>query len=386
MQPCIDEFGNSEVERALEMIKAQRAIWKKSLKPQEYQLRISQGPINIEEAFATRELSIFPVHLTQKQLQRINDKTYPTSYVDLYRDDQGTVQSKISRKQPIDEFPINPRSENKEGVVIIYEPPIKNLPFSAYLASVDPVSEGKTTTSDSLCSIYIYRTSLEVTLHKADGSTEQQINEGKVVACWCGRFDDLDKTHERLELLIEYYNAWTLVENNVSLFIRHMIARKKQKYLVPKNQIAFLKEASSNSNVYQEYGWKNTGVLFSEHMLSYAIQFVNEEIGHETKPDGEIMKTIYGVERIPDKMLLTEMNQYRKGLNVDRLVAFCALVSFVKLQDSVKGYSRKTEYEKEQPKQNSSKLIVSPFRHIGGRGGSLKDSMRKPSTPFKNFN
>ena len=38
----------------------------------------------------------------------------------------------------------------------------------------------------------------------------------KIVAAWCGRFDDINRTHERLELIIEYYNAWTLVENNIS--------------------------------------------------------------------------------------------------------------------------------------------------------------------------
>ena len=60
------------------------------------------------------------------------------------------------------------------------------------------------------------------------------IEKDKIVASWCGRFDDINKTHERLELIIEWYKAWTIVENNISLFIQHMIAKRKQKYLVPK--------------------------------------------------------------------------------------------------------------------------------------------------------
>ena len=108
----------------------------------------------------------------------------------------------------------------------------KRPDFGAYYASIDPVSEGKTTTSDSLCSIYVYKNATEVTRESpVAGDVEQFIEKDKVVAAWCGRFDDINKTHQRLELIIEWYNAWTIVENNISLFIQHMIARKKQRYL-----------------------------------------------------------------------------------------------------------------------------------------------------------
>ena len=103
----------------------------------------------------------------------------------------------------------------------------------------------------------------------------------RLVDSGCGRFDDINKTHERLELIIEWYNAWTIVENNISQFINHMIYRKKQRYLVPRSQILFLKDLGANANVFQEYGWKNTGTLFKSHMLSYAIEFVKEELYSE---------------------------------------------------------------------------------------------------------
>ena len=140
-----------------------------------------------------------------------------------------------------------------------------------YYASVDPVSEGKTTTSDSLCSIFVYKNPVEVRRETPEG-LETIIEKDKIVAAWCGRYDDINKTHEQLEKIIVWYNAWTVVENNISLFIQHMIARKKQRYLVPKQQILFLKDLGSNRTVYQEYGWKNTGTLFKSHLISYAIR------------------------------------------------------------------------------------------------------------------
>ena len=29
----------------------------------------------------------------------------------------------------------------------------------------------------------------------------------------------------------------------------------------------FLKDLGANANVFQEYGWKNTGVLFKQHLI-----------------------------------------------------------------------------------------------------------------------
>jgi hypothetical protein len=284
------------------------------------------------------------------------------------------------------EFPISKKTEDKEGVICIYERPHKDPPFGMYYASVDPVSEGKTTTSDSLCSIYVYKNPVEVIKDDGNGSVKNEIERDMIVASWCGRFDDLNKTHERLELLIEWYNAWTVVENNVALFIQYMISKRKQRYLVPKDMILFLKDIGANRNVFQEYGWKNVGTLFKGTVLSYGIEFLKEELDYETKENGDIVKTIYGAERIPDIMLLKEMQAYRDGLNVDRLVSFCALIAFAKVQQSNRGLTKRVEVTKENldNSQKFSKLNWSPFRHIGGSKGNGVNS-KSPRNPFKNM-
>ena len=384
MPPYIDEAGNSLVKEALEAIKEERKQWYRDLPPDQYQLRISQKPTTIEEAFATRKESVFPPHLVSKQLQRIEDKEYSVEYLELYRDGEGKLKDKPSRKSPIMEFPISRKADDKEGVICVYERPCNNPTFGMYYASVDPVGEGKTTTSDSLCAIYIYKTPVEVI--KKDGENVSHIIERDgLVASWCGRFDDLNKTHERLELLIEWYNAWTVVENNVALFIQYMISKKKQRYLVPKNMMLFLKDIGANANVFQEYGWKNVGTLFKGNLLSYGIEFLQEELDVETEPDGTIKKVIYGVERIPDPMLLKEMQAYQDGVNVDRLVAFCSLVAFAKVQQANRGMSKRTEVTNIHldNSQKFSKLNYSPFRHIGtNKGGS---SMRSSRSAFRNI-
>ena len=386
MPPHIDLYGNSLVEESLIALDVQFEKWKKELNPEDYQLRISQHPRNIKEAFDHRSVSVFPTHLIAAQARRIEEKEYAYEFLDITTDADGKPTVTTSNKRPIIEFPISKKTEDKTGVLVVWERPIKDPTFGQYYASIDPVSEGKTTTSESLCSIYVMKAPIEVT--RISGTeTETYVEQDKIVAAWCGRFDDINKTHQRLELIIEWYNAWTVIENNISLFIQYMISRKKQRYLVPKGQIMFLKDIGSNANVFQEYGWKNTGTLFKAHLLSYTIEYTKEELDVETKTDGTIVRTKYGIERIPDPMLLKEMQEYADGVNVDRLVSFAALVAFMRIQQSNRGYSKRVVMDDAaknlQKSENLFKLNRSPFRHVGGnRVSNRTDSNR---SAFKNL-
>ena len=385
MPPYIDDYGNSQVEEAIVAINIERDRWRNELSGEQFQLRISQKPLNIAEAFAYRKESVFPQGVLSRQLKRIEEKEYPYELIELDRDSTGIVAKRTS-KLPISSFPVNKKEVDKTGSIVVWERPVKSPSFGAYYGSIDPVSEGKTTTSDSLCSIFIYKNAIEVTRTTVSGEIEQFIEKDKIVAAWCGRFDDINKTHERLEMIIEWYNAWTIVENNISLFIQHMIARKKQRYLVPKQQILFLKDLGSNRTVYQEYGWKNTGTLFKSHLISYAIEFLREVIDEELDENGNVMKQTLGAERIPDPMLLKEMLAYYPGLNVDRLVTFGALIAFVKIQQSNRGYTKRRESEGNSldSSEKMSKLKYSgPFRNIG-RNKAFGSSKNRRSG-FKNI-
>jgi hypothetical protein len=382
MPPYIDDYGNSLVEEALDAIIKEREEWKLKLNPEQYQLRISQKPTNIAEGFAYRKESIFPQGIIQKQLKKIEDKEYHYEHIELERTHDG-IKAKRTSKLPISTFPVDKKMTDKSGAIVVWERPVKNPEWGAYYASIDPVSEGKTTTSDSLCSIYVYKNAVEISRETLDG-VEQIIEQDKIVAAWCGRYDDINKTHEQLQLIIEWYNAWTVVENNISLFIQYMISKKKQKYLVPKQQILFLKDIGSNKTVYQEYGWKNTGTLFKSHLVSYAIEFLREEIDEDLDDEGNTISSTLGIERIPDPMLLKEMLAYQPGVNVDRLVSFAALIAFAKVQQSNRGYLKVKETDSSlQKSQNLYKLKYSPFKNIGRSKSTLARKAKRSG--FKNF-
>lgn len=385
MPPCVDKFGNSEVEKSLKMLDEYFAKIKKDLSPEDYQLEISQHPRNIEEAFATRSVSLFPSHLVAAQKRRIEDKEYVTEYVELSRNERGEWITEKSKKLPVSKFPVEKNAEDKSGVIVIHERPDPKAEWGTYYASIDPVSQGKTTTSESLCSIYIYKIPIEVT--RKDGEDiKTYIEQDKIVAHWCGRFDDINQTHERLENMIEWFNAWTIVESNVPGFITHMIKKRKQKYLVPKSQITFRKDLENTLSHIEEYGWRNTGTIFRAHILPYLIDFCKEVLEEVTTEDGKVVKVIYGIERIPDGMAMVEMQQYRDGLNVDRLIALGALIAFAKVQEANRGIRKRFETTDKKPLQKSenlSKFMNSPFKHIGMGQSSL--DKRPPRNPFKNI-
>lgn len=386
MPPYIDEYGNSLVEEAIKALDEQFAEWKKDLTPEQYQLRISQHPRNIKEAFATRTVSKFPQHLLSHQAERIREKEYAYEFVEIFQNGQGKPEVKSTNKIPVYEFPVSKKATDKTGAVVVWERPIENPEYGMYYASIDPVGEGRTTTSESLCSIYVYKRKIEVT--KVNGDTvTTYVERDKVVCAWCGRYDDINTTHERLRLIIEWYNAKTLVENNISQFINYMIGMNKQKYLVRKDEMVFLKDLGSNSTVYQEYGWKNTGRLFKDHLLSYVIEYVKEAIDEETKDDGTVVKTTYGVERIPDPMLIVEMQAYEEGLNVDRLVSFAALVAYMKILESNMGLKKRIEKDdaakKLEKSENLFKLNKSPFRHVGNSSNVYGQKIKRNA--FKNL-
>lgn len=374
MLPYVDEYGNSKVKEALAAIMEEREKWKKELTPADYQLRISQKPTNIAEAFAAREESPFPLHLISQQIERIKNNTYYLEHVELDRDIEGKIIIKPSRKLPISEFPVRMNAENKEGVIVMHERPVEGAKFGTYYASLDPISSGKSTTSNSLASIYIYKNATEVTIIKDDGKIEHRLEKGKLVCWWTGRFDDLKMTHQRIEMMLELYNAWCVIENNVSQFIQYMQERNKQRYLVPKDQLVFLKDIKANTNVYQDYGWRNVNRLFKDTLLPYGIEFLSEPLDIETKPDGEITKTYYGIERIPDIMLLKEMQAYKDSSgNYDRLIAYCALTALIAVQTANKGNNKERRYETKNldKSKNNSNLVISPFKSIGNKGNNL---------------
>ena len=113
---------------------------------------------------------------------------------------------------------------------------------------------------------------------------------------------------------------------------------------------------------------------------------MTEEINHKTDGEGNIIKTEYGISRIPDIMALVEAQAYQPGMNVDRLISLSALAAFIQIQKTNRNITRRVEVE-EDKLENTQKMnklnMSSPFKHIGSNSKSLNFGNRRSG--FKNL-
>lgn len=372
--PYIDKYGNSMVKEALDYLNTIYELAKKDKTPEDYQTMLSQMPRNIREALAMRTVSIFPAKYTAAQQRRIENKTYYLEYLDLERQEDESIKAVPATRSPCSFRTTSKTDADKRGCLVVHQRPIPNAPWLTYFATIDPVEKGSTKTSDSLACIYVYMTSIT---RNEDGKLF--IEGNKLVAEWVGRYDDLDDTNEMLSMIVEWYNAFTMCENNKPSFIQHMRVQKKQRYLARKSDMIFDREVnhSSENLQFQEYGVHMTEQLW-EKLLEYAIEFLSAKISTKVRiVEGEDKETVkYGVERIPFIELIAEMQEYNPKGNWDRLKTFGILCGFLKAQEAKLGKLSKTEpikrgerSEEEAKKIMREMLTRKPFNHMGRSGG-----------------
>jgi hypothetical protein len=247
MPQAVDEFGNSLIEKALELLDIQEEEWK-LLPPKDYILRKSQNPRTLEEAFAYRNLGEFDVQMIQRQQERVKQKDKESLWDKkpikclLYQDNDGKIKMQTKDLPEEIGYPVKKDMVDKRGVVTILEEPAKNPPMYTYFAGVDPVEVGVTETSKSVFSISIWKRPTEEEYLDALGNKKIRIVGDKLVAYWRGRFDSVDKTNEHAELLIRLYNAYTLAERNKPNFINHFQRRGLTHLLARENELPLFKD------------------------------------------------------------------------------------------------------------------------------------------------
>ncbi len=363
---CSDQWGNSDIPKAMELCMAERAI-NQQKSPEQYRFYCSQHPFSPGEAFAVRTDSKFPLHLIESEMNRINIENQHGTLVDLYYNELEQVKHTTrTNDRQIRDFPVKADSV-KNGAVVIYEFPEDNTPWGLYFAGVDPVRDIKTDYSISLAACYIVKRGVE-----KGGFIEHE----KVVAQYVGRYDDPEKTHEVMSKLIEFYNAQALVENDVDSFIRYMMNKKKQKHLVSKQQLALLHDMDLNVKVHAIYGMTGTPAV-ANRLLQTCIDYLKLEIDKVFDEKGNTAKIIRGVNYIRDIMLLKEMFEWKPGLNVDRIKAFGYALMIAQSHSTHYSYKQREKEEDE-------------YKYVQENFDINKNLYRTPfprlsRTPFKNF-
>ena len=265
-------------------------------------------PMEVDDIFLNEDTNIFDIEAAKRQKMRLLQQERTGVPVILYQDD-GKIGHNFTDKQPITNFPLK-NSDLKDAPVVIYEFPVENPPYGLYVAGVDPYRQGQSAYSSSLGSVYIYKR-----MHDITGEKYQDM----FVASYCARPDKKETWEEQARLLIKYFNARTLCENDDISFIEYMKSKGDAHYL--EKQPQWLMEVVPNTTVRREYGVHRSSDKIRDYLHNCLKKYMEEIIHMETDEGGNVTKEVMGVSRIFDPVLLEEIIQYNDSGNFDRIVA-----------------------------------------------------------------
>jgi hypothetical protein len=265
-------------------------------------------PQEVDDIFLNEDTNIFDIESAKRQKTRLLNQGRTGTPVILFNDD-GSIKHEFTDKQPITNFPLK-NSDLKDAPVVIYEFPVDAPPYGLYVAGVDPYRQGKSAYSSSLGSVYIYKR-----MHSLTGEKYQDM----FVASYCARPEKKETWEEQARLLIKYYNARTLCENDDISFIEYMKAKGDAHYL--EKQPQWLLEVVPNTTVKREYGVHRSSQKIIDYLHNCLKKYMEEVVYVEKDEDGNIIREQLGVSKMFDPVLLEEIIQYNDQGNFDRIVA-----------------------------------------------------------------
>lgn len=265
-------------------------------------------PMEVDDIFLNEDTNIFDIESAKRQKTRLLQQERTGTPVILFNDGE-KISHEFTDKKPITNFPLK-NSDLKDAPIVIYEFPVEHPPYGLYVAGVDPYRQGKSEYSSSLGAVYIYKR-----MHDITGEKYQDM----FVASYCARPDKKETWEEQARLLIKYYNARTLCENDDISFIEYMKSKGDAHYL--EKQPQWLMEVVPNTTVKREYGVHRSADKIRDYLHNCLKKYMEEVIYRETDADGNVIKEMTGVTKIFDPVLLEEIIQYNDVSNFDRIVA-----------------------------------------------------------------
>lgn len=265
-------------------------------------------PQEVDDIFLNEDTNIFDIEAAKRQKTRLLNQERTGIPVILFNDGE-KICHEFTDKQPISNFPLK-NSDLKDAPVVIYEFPMENPPYGLYVAGVDPYRQGKSEYSSSLGAVYIYKR-----MHELTGEKYQDM----FVASYCARPDKKETWEEQARLLIKYFNARTLCENDDISFIEYMKSKGDAHYL--EKQPQWLMEVVPNTTVKREYGVHRSSDKIRDYLHNCLKKYLEEVVYKETNENGDVIRELTGVTKIFDPVLLEEIIQYNDVSNFDRIIA-----------------------------------------------------------------
>jgi hypothetical protein len=317
--------------------------YKKERQPDAIRKEKIYYPIDTEEIFLSGKTNPFPAMEAKKHKDQLVSEGNVGKAVDLYRDGEGRVKYEMSNK----EYPLFPFPGGfHDSPVTIYEEPPENPDTTTmlYIAGLDDYKH-ESSDGDSLGSFVIHKRSF------VGGEWDDRI-----VASYHARPDPHSEFHRIGLMLLELYGAMCFMENEDMDFKTYLDKRYlTDKYLV--KGVDFLSEFNLNVNNNRSIGWQPT-TKNKRTFLGHARTYSKEEFSVQDE-DGNVVKTVLGVRKIPDIKILDELINYKEDGNYDGLTAWMSALAYTHYLDST---------------------YQSP--RLAKKSEEIKRPKRKPNAPF----
>jgi hypothetical protein len=290
-----------------------------------------QYPIDPEEVFLSSEVSPFSNVYEEARKHReylLETGGWDARY-ELSRNSNGVVEATLSTKKLV-EFPF--RGENQDAPFLLFELPGQKSPKYLYVASGDFYKQEKTTTTDSVCTIGIYK-------YPMFGDP----NGKKLVATYAGRPKTYKELNDKVLLLLEYYNAAFFPENeDIGVFQTYLESLRLEDTYLEKH-IDFNSSLTYSENDARKYGW--TPRQSKKKLIGMYANYLDENI--KIIDDYGKEAIVKRVQTINDIWLLSEIMNYTESGNFDRVSGHIGCIGFLHYLEKnyiyPKGLSKKRE-------------------------------------------
>lgn len=308
LEGYMDEEGNSLIQDAIEFAKKERAKVEENASDRHAVDRyIAERPFNPQEAVLRLSGNIFPKKELQEQLARLQTDKKLQNYKQVgelvHESDGGLKWVQTTGVKDITKFPLD-QHDYKEGAIVIWEHPPKEIPYGLYVAGCDPYDHDQSSTS-SLGSTFIY---------KRFQSFEEYYDI--LVAEYTGRPDTAEEYYENVLKLLKYYNARLLYENEKKGLYAYF-SNQGHDYLLA-NQPDIISDIVNKSSVE-----RRKGIHMNKDIKAWGEREIKDWLNTRVSPE---TKNLHRIMSIP---LLKELISYNDQGNFDRCVVKDTKVSTI---------------------------------------------------------
>ena len=306
---------------------------------------VNSFPLKVEDCYLSTEKNKFPGLESKRRKDYIEEfglwgekgwieKTYDGFYNFVID----------NSKDIIWEYPY--KGGNFDAPIVILDDPRPNdiqPPLGLYCIGFDDVKQD-TSDGDSVISATIFKRSFE------GGEWANRI-----VGWYDSRPDRKRDYYKNLHLLIKYFNARVLHENEDNGFIDYLETNHYDDlYIHMSDGVGLASEENFSKNKNRKWGWSPHGAN---------IYHLEQKVVAYTKEDGIIIgdeEGLSGIDRINHPMLLYEFYKHKKGKNADRIRSFGLALTLAQYYDKtnqyIKGRKKQIEHDIDTIKKNNVKL------------------------------